>query len=132
MGSFFRDDRLVRQIREVFADETSPATSYRVRLHEGEIVWHHAAAEPPRTFHQEPEASWWRRLAATIIGLLTIESQLCDRPTPETRRAPFRSQRHKNCTGNTTTRRLWSMSPGGGGRGCARAITSSTDRSRRA
>src|SRR3546814_3160313 len=99
MGSLVRDDRLVRQIREVFADETWPATSYRVRLHDGEIVWHDAAAEPPRTFHQEPEASWWRRLAATSMGLLPIEWQLWDRATPETRRAPFRSQRNTNCTG---------------------------------
>jgi cardiolipin synthase C len=76
MGVFFDDCDLVSQVREVFADETSPRNSYRLRIDDGTIVWQDGAAGGVRTLHQEPGAGIWRRLAATIVGLLPIESQL--------------------------------------------------------
>jgi putative cardiolipin synthase len=76
MGVVFEQAGLVRQVREVFADETSPQKSYRLRLDEGEIVWQDGAGEAARTHQTEPGASVWRRLTATVIGILPIESQL--------------------------------------------------------
>ena len=76
MGVFFAHAGLVREIRAVFADETSPQKSYRVLLNDGEILWRDHAGGASRTLHEEPEAGFWRRLMATIIGLLPIESQL--------------------------------------------------------
>ena len=76
MGVVFEHAGLVRQVREVFADETSQQKSYRLRLDEGEIVWQDGAGEAARTHQTEPGASVWRRLTATVIGILPIESQL--------------------------------------------------------
>jgi cardiolipin synthase C len=76
MGVFFEHDELVRELRRIFADETSPPRSYSVGVGDAGIIWVDAALDPPDTWVREPEASLWRRLAATIIGLLPIESQL--------------------------------------------------------
>jgi putative cardiolipin synthase len=76
MGVVFQHGGLVGQVREIFIDETSGQKSYRVAIEDGEIIWQDPAAEPVRILHQEPEASMWRRLTATIIGLLPVESQL--------------------------------------------------------
>jgi putative cardiolipin synthase len=76
MGVVFQHGGLVRQVREVFADETSPQKSYHVAIEDGEIFWRDRAAEPVRNLHHEPETSIWRRLTAMIIGLLPVESQL--------------------------------------------------------
>ena len=38
--------------------------------------WQDDAAQPPRTWDREPEASLWRRGAARVIGWLPVESQL--------------------------------------------------------
>jgi cardiolipin synthase C len=76
MGVVFEHGGLVRQVREVFANETSPQKSYRVGIEDGEIIWQDHAAEPVRILPEEPEAGIWRRLTATIIGLLPIQSQL--------------------------------------------------------
>lgn len=76
MGVFFADEDLARQVREIFADMTSPQKSYRILVENGEIVWRDQAAGAERILRGEPEASFWRRLAAMIIGFLPIESQL--------------------------------------------------------
>jgi putative cardiolipin synthase len=76
MGVVFQHGGLVRQVREVFADETSAQKSYHVAIEDGEIFWRDRAAEPVRNLHHEPETSIWRRLTAMIIGLLPVESQL--------------------------------------------------------
>jgi putative cardiolipin synthase len=76
MGVVFEHRGLVRQVRAVFADETSAQKSYRVGIEDGEIIWQDHAAEPVRIFRAEPKAGIWRRLTATIIGLLPIQSQL--------------------------------------------------------
>ena len=66
----------VGQSREVSADETSPQKSYRIRLDVGEIIWQDNFNGAVRILRNEPGASVWRRLAATIIGHLPIDSQL--------------------------------------------------------
>ena len=76
MGVVFEHDGLVSQVRKVFADETSPQKSYRLRIENGKLTWQDQSAGAARTLHEEPEASLWRRLAATIISLLPIELQL--------------------------------------------------------
>jgi len=76
MGVFFEDSRLVGEVREVFADETAPEKSYRVRIDDGETIWEDRSDGAARTLHEEPDAGFWRRLTATIIGFLPIESQL--------------------------------------------------------
>jgi putative cardiolipin synthase len=76
MGLVFEHRGLVRQVRAIFADETSPQKSYRVDLENGEIIWQDHAAEPVWIWREEPQAGIWRRLTATIIGYLPIQSQL--------------------------------------------------------
>lgn len=76
MGVVFEDAGLAAEIRKIFADETSPQKSYRVLLENGRIVWRDASGGTARILREEPEASLWRRLAARIVGLLPIESQL--------------------------------------------------------
>jgi putative cardiolipin synthase len=76
MGLVFEHRDLVRQVRAIFGDETSPQKSYRVGLEDGEIIWQDHAAEPVWIWREEPQAGIWRRLTATIIGYLPIQSQL--------------------------------------------------------
>jgi putative cardiolipin synthase len=76
MGVFFEHERLVAAIRALFADEASPRKSYRLGLAGGAIAWHDEAEGRPRTQRAEPGASLSRRLAATVIGLLPLQSQL--------------------------------------------------------
>lgn len=76
MGVVFEDGALVRQVRRIFAEETAPEKSYSLHLDDGKIVWRDRSAGVVRTLSEEPEAGFWRRLTATIIGILPIESQL--------------------------------------------------------
>lgn len=76
MGVMFGHGELVAEISEIFADETSPRKSYRLRLADGKLVWQDRSAGTARTLHEEPGAGIGRRLAAAVIGLLPIQSQL--------------------------------------------------------
>lgn len=76
MGVLFDDPTVTGQVNDVFADEISPGSSYRVVLRGGNVVWLDGTGAGARAFETEPEASIWRRVAATIIGFLPIESQL--------------------------------------------------------
>lgn len=76
MGVVFEHAALVQQVREVFADETAPQKSYRVRLDDGDVVWQDGTGDAVSILRTEPEADIWRRMTATLIGLLPIESQL--------------------------------------------------------
>ena len=69
MGVVVRDAELSRQILAHFRAQTRPEASYRLSLKGGSLRWNgsHGA---------EPSAGFWRRLAATAIGCLPIESQL--------------------------------------------------------
>ncbi|MEH6952826.1 hypothetical protein V4R08_16360 (plasmid) [Nitrobacter sp. NHB1] len=42
----------------------------------GGVVWRDEAGASVKTLDCEPRASIWRRIAAAMIGLLPIESQL--------------------------------------------------------
>lgn len=76
MGVLFGDPALTREVNAVYAAEISPASSYRLSLQNGEIAWQDGSGANAKVLDSEPEASIWRRIAATIIGLLPIESQL--------------------------------------------------------
>ena len=76
MGVLFEDPALTREVNAVFAAEISPASSYRLSLQNGAITWQDGDGANARVLDSEPEASIWRRIAATVIGLLPIESQL--------------------------------------------------------
>lgn len=76
MGILFGHEGLIGEIRTIFAKETSPEASYRLRIQDGAITWQDGAKGSGQTLRTEPDAGFWQRIAATIIGLLPIESQL--------------------------------------------------------
>ena len=77
MGVLFEHPMLVREMSELFARETVPQASYRLALaNDGSLRWHGETGGRPVTFDRDPEASVFRRLAARIVGLLPVRSQL--------------------------------------------------------
>lgn len=76
MGVLFDDAVLTAEVNAVFADEILPTSSYKLSLQNGEIAWQNGPGASAEMLDSEPGASIWRRIAATIIGLLPIESQL--------------------------------------------------------
>jgi putative cardiolipin synthase len=76
MGVVFEHAELTEEVRAVFSEEISPQSSYRVFLEEGDLAWQDDSGAEVQTLYQEPRASIWRRMAATIVGFLPIESQL--------------------------------------------------------
>lgn len=76
MGVIFNDPRLVAQMRTIFQAQTAPECSYQVALEGSRLVWNDTAAAGARKLRSEPGASFGKRLMATAIGLLPIESQL--------------------------------------------------------
>lgn len=75
MGVVVVDDGLVAEMREIFAQETTPYCAFRLGLDQGRVCWD---AGPQRDGHllQEPVAGLGRRFTAALIRLLPIESQL--------------------------------------------------------
>lgn len=76
MGVLFDDPGLTIEVNEVFTDQISPESSYRVMPRTGNVVWQDGTGASARILDSEPAASSWRRIAAVVIGLLPIESQL--------------------------------------------------------
>lgn len=77
MGVLFADEGLVGQMREVFAEETAPAMSYRVYLDAGgDLRWEGERDGKMQIYDREPEAGLTRRIIARIVSWLPIESQL--------------------------------------------------------
>ncbi len=76
MGLLFEQPDLAHELQQLYARKTAPAISYRLALVGGDLRWHDDAAQPPRTWTREPDASVWRRGAARVIGWLPVESQL--------------------------------------------------------
>jgi len=76
MGALFAHAGLVREIRTVFADETSTQKSYRVVLRNGKLGWEDRTKDTIRLLKEEPRAGFWRRAIATLISCLPVESQL--------------------------------------------------------
>ena len=64
------------EVEAVFDAETSPENSFRLSLEKGRLRWHDREGDEARVLRREPEAGFWRRLIAGVIGILPIESQL--------------------------------------------------------
>jgi putative cardiolipin synthase len=76
MGVLFTHPALVKEVEAIFDEETSPENSFRLSLDNGRLRWHDREGDEARVLRREPEAGFWRRLTAGIIGILPIESQL--------------------------------------------------------
>ena len=76
MGILFTDRELTRELMRLYAWKIGRDNSYRLWLENGELRWEDAAAKPPRTWTEEPEADWKRRAMATMARWLPVESQL--------------------------------------------------------
>lgn len=77
MGVLFVAPALVAEMDAIFAEETTPAMSWRLDLSEaGRLLWHGENDGVTQALAREPEASVARRMVATIVGWLPIESQL--------------------------------------------------------
>ncbi|WP_217999681.1 phospholipase D family protein [Thauera butanivorans] len=77
MGVLFDSGTLVARMEAVWQRETAPSRSYEVRLTpQGRLEWSASRNGEPVRYDREPETSLPRRLAARIIGMLPLESQL--------------------------------------------------------
>ena len=76
MGIQFEHPSLTREIQRVFADQSSPQKSYRLHLDKDGLGWDDLSHGAVRILRGEPAAPAQRRIIATIVGLLPIESQL--------------------------------------------------------
>ncbi|WP_396615303.1 phospholipase D family protein [Lysobacter soli] len=76
MGILFTDRELTRELMRLYAWKIGRENSYRLWLENGELRWEDAAAKPPRTWTEEPDADWKRRAMATVARWLPVESQL--------------------------------------------------------
>ncbi|MEI2301586.1 phospholipase D family protein [Ensifer sp. MJa1] len=76
MGVVFEDAALAGELAAMFDEETSPAISYRLGLDGAQLVWRDRADGSERLLRHEPDASLVRRLIASVIRVLPIESQL--------------------------------------------------------
>lgn len=77
MGVLFEIPALVAQMSALFTEEISPDMSYGLQLDENDrLRWHAQQDGLPVVYDREPEAGWFRRVLARIVGLLPLESQL--------------------------------------------------------
>jgi putative cardiolipin synthase len=76
MGVVFEHAGLVREIRDIFAKETSSQRSYRIGLDRGRLIWQDGTAGAVTILRDEPEAALGRKMLARLIAFLPIESQL--------------------------------------------------------
>ena len=77
MGVLVDSEALAEQLRGQFEHNTSPELSYRVELDpERGLVWHDRVNGRDRAVEDEPDASVGRRLGATLLRALPMESQL--------------------------------------------------------
>ena len=77
LGVLVDSEALAEQLREQFERNTSPELSYRVELDPKRgLVWHDRVNGRDRAVEDEPDASAGRRLGATLLRALPMESQL--------------------------------------------------------
>jgi len=76
MGVLFEHEALAGEVRTLFARETQPDMSYRLRVEDGALIWEGEMDGTVRNSLREPEATLMRRLVATIVGWLPVHSQL--------------------------------------------------------
>ena len=77
MGVLVDSPELAAQLRAQFEANTSPELSYRVVMDpEHGLTWHDRKDGRDRTLEREPDASISRRIGATLLRALPMESQL--------------------------------------------------------
>lgn len=76
MGLLFDCPGAAAELEALYRAKTDPRTSYRLERVDGALRWHDDAAQPPQVWEHEPEAGFWRRAVARVIGWLPVESQL--------------------------------------------------------
>jgi len=77
MGVIFESEALVAKMAAIWRRDTGPSLSYDVHLTtDGELELTRNRNGALIRYDREPEASFWRRLTAQVIGLLPLESQL--------------------------------------------------------
>jgi putative cardiolipin synthase len=77
MGVLFVAPELVADMQAIFAEETAPQMSWRLRLaQDGRLLWEGERDGRPVVLDREPQASMARRVIAAIVGWLPVESQL--------------------------------------------------------
>ncbi|MDQ0319884.1 putative cardiolipin synthase [Pararhizobium capsulatum DSM 1112] len=76
MGMLFTHPALVEGVNALFAEETRDINSFRLQLSGSRIEWYDREDGEPRRLKREPEAGFLRRLIASVIRILPIESQL--------------------------------------------------------
>jgi len=76
MGVLFRHAPLAQEVDAIFAKQVALRESYRLTKEGKSLIWHDGDGPSARTWRQEPEANWLRRMSASLIRFLPIESQL--------------------------------------------------------
>jgi putative cardiolipin synthase len=76
MGVLFEDEKMVAELRHRFQSEISPEASYRLELRNNVLHWHGCDEGRLQNYIHEPEAGILRRIMATLVRCLPIESQL--------------------------------------------------------
>jgi putative cardiolipin synthase len=71
-----RSKELARQVTKFITDGLSPENAYRVKLHDGELVWIGDDAEGQKTRKDEPGVQSWRGFVTMVMAQLPIEGQL--------------------------------------------------------
>jgi len=76
MGLFLEGETASAAFYEGITQDLTQYT-YRLSLDDkGRVTWHDESADPPKSYHTDPDTSLWRRFKAGFYGILPIESQL--------------------------------------------------------
>jgi putative cardiolipin synthase len=76
MGVLFSQPELVDRMNAIIRKQTASTSAFRVTLIDDRLAWNAGADPTGEATSTEPSANVGRRLAAAIVGLLPIESQL--------------------------------------------------------
>jgi len=77
MGVLFDCPTIAAKMEAVWQHDTAPDHSFAVSLTpDGALQWHASDDGKAATYDRDPEASFWRRLTARVVGWLPLESQL--------------------------------------------------------
>jgi cardiolipin synthase C len=77
MGVVFECPTIAAKMEAVWHHDTAPEHSFAVSLTpDGTLQWQAGDDGETMTYDRDPEASFWRRLTARVVGWLPLESQL--------------------------------------------------------
>lgn len=77
MGVVFDCPTITAKMEAVWKHDTAPDHSFAVSLTpDGALHWRASDGGKAVTYDRDPEASFWRRLTARVVGWLSLESQL--------------------------------------------------------